>query len=575
MAFDGMMMRAVIYECERTIKNGRITKVRQPHDTDLLLTVRANRKNYQLLLSANAQFARFHLTEEKMTNPSEAPMFCMMLRKHIENGRILEMKQDGVERTVTFIIQGRDEIGDVSEKHLIVELMGKHSNIILVDPKTNLILDSIKHIPPSMNRHRTILPGREYVPPPTQNKRNPLLADEETVLKMLDINSGKLDRQLVNAFSGISPQTAKEIVHRAGLGHIKNVAKAFVQTMNQMREHKYEPQIVEKDKKEYYAVMPLTHIDGKVQTFQHVGEMLDRFFVGKAERDRVKQQANDMERLLKSELQKNKRKLKKLAKTLSQAKQMDTYQKLGELLTAHLHLLKGGESSIDVVDYYDEEGKMITIPLDREKSPAENAQHYFRKYNKAKTSFVMTKKQIRETEKEIQYLELIIQQLESASLEDIEEIREELREEGYLKKRSTTKKKRKQSRPSYETFLSSEGIPILVGKNNKQNEYITNRVAHKEDTWLHTKDIPGSHVVIRSTSFGEQTLLEAAQLAAHYSKAKDSSSVPVDYTKIKHVRKPRGAKPGFVIYEEQSTLFVTPEKDIIFQLKRAEKAENK
>ncbi|MDA3130672.1 NFACT family protein [Aliibacillus thermotolerans] len=568
MAFDGMMMRAVLHECEHTIKNGRITKVRQPHDTDLLLTIRANRHNYQLLLSANAHFARFHLTEEKMTNPEEPPMFCMMLRKHIENGRLIDMKQDGLERIVTFVIEGKDEIGDVRKKHLIVELMGKHSNILLVDPETNLILDSMKHIPPSVNRHRTILPGRTYIEPPKQQKLNPLTADEEAVLKKLDMNSGRLDKQLVDAFEGISPQSAKEIVHRAGLGHGRKLAKTFVAVMQQIKQHRYDPQIVENDKKEFYSVIALTHVDGKVKTFEHVGEMLDRFFVGKAERDRVKQQANDMERLLRNEWQKNKRKLKKLEKTLSAAKQMDQYQKLGELLTAHLHLLQGGETSIEVVDYYDEEGKTITIPLDREKSPSENAQHYFRKYNKAKTSLVMTKKQMEETKEEIRYLEQLIQQLESASLQDIEEIREELREEGYLKKRSTTKKKRKQSRPSYETFLSSEGIPILVGKNNKQNEYITNRVAHKEDTWLHTKDIPGSHVVIRSSSFGEQTLLEAAQLAAYYSKAKDSSSVPVDYTKMKHVRKPNGAKPGFVIYDHQSTLFVTPDKDIIFRLER-------
>lgn len=569
MSFDGTMTRAVVHECEQTLTNGRITKIKQPYKTDLLLTVRANRKNYQLLLSANPTFSRFHITDKKLDNPPEPPMFCMMLRKHIESGFIREVIQHGMERIVTFVIDGKDEIGDISTKLLIIEIMGKHSNILLVDQKSNVILDSMKHLSPSVNRYRTILPGREYVLPPSQEKADPLQAEKDDILKKLDMNQGKLDRQLVRAFTGMSPQMAQEIIHRAGLGRADNIAEAFLEVMHHVYHHQYQPQMIEANGKEYYSAIELTHLDGKKRHFSTVSDLLERFHSGKAERDRVKQQAHDLERLLRNEWEKNKKKLKKLEQTIQKAEKAETYQKNGELLTANLHRLKGGEREIEVVDYYDEAGAMITISLDPEKTPSENAQQYFRKYNKSKNSLKMGKEQIKDTKEEITYLEQLIQQLESASPSDIEDIREELAEEGYIKRKPTkNSRKKKPTKPSLETYQSSEGVEILVGKNNKQNEYVTNRVASKEDTWLHTKDIPGSHVVIRSNTFGETTLLEAANIAAYYSKAKDSASVPVDYTKIKHVRKPNGAKPGFVTYEQQSTIFVTPSEDLVIQLKR-------
>ncbi|MFB4162604.1 NFACT family protein [Alteribacillus sp. JSM 102045] len=568
MSFDGIMTRAVIHECEQHLLNGRVTKIKQPYKMDLLLTIRANRKNHQLLISANPSFSRMNLTNASFDNPPEPPMFCMLLRKHIEGGFIREIKQDGMERIVTLVIEGKNEIGDVSIKYLIIEIMGKHSNVLLVDKETNQILDSMKHLPPSVNRHRTILPGREYVGPPQQHKANPLEVDKEDVLRKLDTNQGKIDRQLVQAFTGLSPQTTKEIVHRAGLGSAENIAASFLEIMNDVKEHSYYPQIAATNDKEFYSVIELTHIKGRAKKFDSVSELLDRFHSGKAERDRVKQQAHDLERLLRNEWQKNKKKIKKLEKTVQQAEKAHEAQKFGELLTANLHLIKGGEKEIEVIDYYDENGGTIMIPLDPEKTPSENAQSFFRKYNKAKTSLEMGKEQIRQTEEEMTYLEQLIQQLESASPSDIDEIREELSEQGYVKKRpGKGRKKNKPVKPVLEKYVSSDGTEILVGKNNKQNEYLTNRVAHKEDTWLHTKDIPGSHVVIRGESFSEQTLLEAANIAAYYSKAKDSASVPVDYTKIKHVRKPNGAKPGFVTYEQQSTVFVTPDEDLVLKLR--------
>ncbi|RSL31285.1 fibronectin/fibrinogen-binding protein [Salibacterium salarium] len=569
MSFDGTMTKAVIDECKNTFLNGRITKIKQPYKTDLLLTIRANHTNHQLLLSANPSFSRMHLSDIKVENPKEPPMFCMLLRKHIEGGFIREIRQDGMERIVTFVIEGKNELGDTSLKHLVVEIMGKHSNIMLIEEDTNLILDSMKHLPPSVNSYRTILPGREYTAPPEQNKQNPLEANEETVVRKLDMNQGKLDRQLVESFSGVSPQTAAEVIHRTGLGSTPNkIAAGFVEIMKEIKQERYSPQIVFADSKEYYSVLELGHVEGQKQEFDSVSDMLDRFHSGKAERDRVKQRAHDLERLLRNEWQKNKKKIKKLEQTEQRAEKALQAQKSGELLTANLHLIKGGETEIEVIDYYDENGGTTVIELDPEKSPSENAQSFFRQYNKAKKSLEMSKQQITEARSEMTYLEQLIQQLESAAPSDIEEIREELSEQGYIKKRvQKGKKKKKTALPVLEKFVASDGTEMYVGKNNKQNEYLTSRVANRDDTWLHTKEIPGSHVVVRSNDVTEETLLEAANIAAYYSKAKESSSVPVDYTKIKHVRKPNGAKPGFVTYDNQSTVFVTPDQDLVFNLR--------
>ncbi|MDQ0299073.1 putative ribosome quality control (RQC) complex YloA/Tae2 family protein [Salibacterium salarium] len=569
MSFDGIMTKAVIDECKNTILSGRITKIKQPYKTDLLLTIRANQKNHQLLLSANPSFSRMHFTDIKVENPKEPPMFCMLLRKHIEGGFIREIRQDGMERVVTFVIEGKNELGDTSTKHLVVEIMGKHSNIMLIEEDTNLILDSMKHLPPSVNRHRTILPGREYVGPPSQDKLNPLEADEETIVRKLDMNQGKLDRQLVQSFNGISPQTASEVIHRTGLGATEQkIASTFLKIMEDVIEERYAPVIIFTNSKEYYSVLELGHIDGKEKEFESVSRMLDRFHSGKAERDRVKQRAHDLERLLRNEWQKNKKKIKKLEQTEQRAEKSLQAQKLGELLTANLHLVKGGETELEVIDYYDENAGTITIELDAEKSPSENAQVYFRQYNKAKKSLEMSKQQIEEANAEMKYLEQLIQQLESAAPSDIEEIREELSEQGYIKKRPQKgKKKKKPVKPVLEKYISSDGTEMFVGKNNKQNEYLTSRVANRNDMWLHTKDIPGSHVVIQGQDITDETLLEAANIAAFYSKAKESSSVPVDYTKIKHVHKPNGAKPGFVTYDNQSTVFVTPDQDLVTNLR--------
>lgn len=568
MSFDGIVMRAVILELQQEIETGRITKIYQPSKHDLVFHIRAHGKKQQLILSVNPTYARIHLTTETYDNPHEPPMFCMLLRKHLEGAIIERVDQKGLDRIAFLHIRSKNEIGDTTYKKLIIEIMGRHSNIILVDEEKNLILDSIKHIGPAVNRHRIIMPGQPYVEPPEQQKSNPLLADNETILKKIDFNSGKLDQQLMTAFAGISPLLAKEIIFRAGPANQKAIPGTFLSIIQEIKNHQYVPSIMTALQKEYFYVLPLAHLNGEAKAYPSASAMLDRFYFGKADRDRVKQQAHDLERFIRNEITKNEKKIVKLQQTLKDAEKADKYKLYGELLTAHLYAIKRGDKVAVVENYYDEQGGTVSIPLSPQKSPSENAQTYFQKYQKAKNSVGQVKEQIRLAREETVYFETVLQQLETASPKDIEEIRDELAEEGYLKKRPVKERqKSKAARPVLDRFLSSDGIEILIGKNNKQNDYLTSKLANKEELWFHTKDIPGSHVVIRAINPPDRTILEAANLAAYFSKARSSGSVPVDYTKIRFVKKPSGAKPGFVIYENQKTVYVTPDEELVLKLK--------
>lgn len=567
MSFDGVFTYAMTEELKTALEGGRITKIYQPFSHELLLYIRARGQNYKLLLSAHPSYARVHLTNETYDNPAEPPMFCMLLRKHLEGSIIESIQQVDFDRIIVIEAKGRNEIGDISVKQLVVEIMGRHSNIILIDKQTNTIIDSIKHLSPAVNRYRTVLPGYVYVAPPSHGKVNPLFSTEETVLKTIDFHAGKLADQLVASFAGISPLFAKEVVFRAGLANRATLPKSFIAVVEDVRNKKFTPIIYTNGQKETFYALPLLHLQAEGKTFHTLSEMLDRFYFGKAERDRVKQQAHDLERFVANEKAKNEKKLLKLEQTLEEAKQAEQYRLYGELLTANLYAVQRGMNEIEVVNYYDENGATITIPLDKQKSPSENAQSYFQKYQKAKNSLAIVQQQIERTKEEIVYFDTLLQQLETAAPKDIEEIRDELMEQGYLRARATKQKKQKPRSIELERYVSSDGTEIFVGKNNKQNDYLTNKLAGKDDIWLHTKDIPGSHVVIRSKQPSEQTIFEAANLAAYFSKARHSSSVPVDYTRIRYVKKPNGAKPGFVIYENQQTIYVTPDEELVVRMK--------
>ncbi|MBO8155299.1 MAG: NFACT family protein [Bacillaceae bacterium] len=565
MSFDGVVTRAVVHELKEKLVRGRITKIYQPTQSELILVVRHKGKNEQLLLSVHPNYARMHLTETSVQNPKEPPMFCMLLRKHLVGGFITGIEQVDMERIVHVKVRGKDEIGDETNKVLVIEIMGKHSNIILLDEE-NRILDSIKHLPPSQNSYRTVMPGHQYVAPPDQGKMNPLKMESLDFIKKIDFNSGKIDKQIVQLVMGFSPMIAREMTHQAHLGSNEKYQMVFESFQEKLKNHEYTPVIYRNNKERFY-VFELEHFQAETDTYSSVSEMLDQFFAAKAERDRVKQQVSDLTKWLKNERDKNERKIKKHQDTLQKAKLADSYRHKGELLTANMHVVKKGDDSVKVIDYYDPDQKEIEIELDPNKSPSENAQKFFQTYQKLKKSKQVVQEEIKKAENEIQYFDQLLQQLETAREEDIEEIREELQEEGYLKKQRTAKKKRGKHLPNPEKYIASDGTVIYVGKNNKQNEYLTNRLANRNDIWLHAKDIPGSHVVIRSTKPAEDTLMEAAQLAAYFSKGKQSSSVPVDFTEVRHVKKPKGAKPGFVIYDHQKTLFVTPDEQVIRKLK--------
>ncbi|WP_141505922.1 Rqc2 family fibronectin-binding protein [Paenibacillus luteus] len=584
MALDGIVTHAITHDLQRCV-GARIHKIHQPTDHELVFSIRGGGAHGKLLLSANPTYPRVHWTTGTYVNPMEAPMFCMLLRKHCEGGQIESIRQVGNERIIHIEVKHRDELGDLSNKTIIVEIMGRHSNIILMDPSTGMIHDGIHHVTPAISSHRIVMPGSSYTSPPEQGKLDPLAITSEQQLNeaLNDTDeTAPLHKRLVDRFSGFSPLLARELVYRAqgGADSVKATEEAaqptlealwsaFSQFSEQVRNNRYTPTIKTNTEtgKSFFSSTELTHIEGEAVIFPDISACLEAFYGNKAERDTVKQRAADLIRFVQNEKAKNITKIKKLEDTLVEARDAEKYRVLGELLTAYMHQIKRGDTSIELVNFYDEEQAVVKIDLDPQLTPSDNAQRYFRRYTKHKNSLSIVAEQMDIARTEILYFESLLQQVDNASLGDIGEIRDELVEQGYMKERGKRgQKKKKTLKPTLLCYTSSEGVAMYVGKNNTQNEYLTNRLASSSDTWLHTKDIPGSHVVIRGGEYGNATLEEAAMLSAHYSQARDSSSIPVDYTYIRHVRKPSGAKPGFVIYDNQKTLFITPDEQRIKSL---------
>lgn len=560
MAFDGLFTKAMTTELQALV-TGRIAKIHQPNAQEIVLHVRAGGTNYKLLFSIHSAYARVQLTTQAIDNPSEPPMFCTLLRKHLEGGVIASIRQETADRIITIEINATNEIGDPVKRVLSAEIMGRHSNMLLIDCETNKIIDSLKHLPPSVNSYRTVMPGAQYIAPPAQQKENPFTVSTADVAAFF--NEPRDVKEIQQQFAGFSTLHARELLHRIG---DKDAATVWAQFLTDTSSAAA-PTYCEIDGKISFSAAALTHIEGEHVTYDSLSTLLDRVFFARAERDRVKQQAGDLERWLQNELQKLQLKMRKLEQDYARAEKLDTLQLYGELLMANIYAFEKGMTDVTVTNYYSEDGETVTIPLNPRKTPVENAQQYYTRYNKAKNALVMIQEQLEKTAADISYFEMVAQQVQHAAPGDIEEIREELAEQGYLRLRAS-KKKKKPTKPMPEQFVSSSGVPISVGKNNKQNDFLTFKVAKRNETWLHTKDIPGSHVVIHSDTPDEQTLAEAAMLSAYFSKARESSAVPVDYTEIRHVKKPNGSKPGFVIYFEQKTLFVTPDESLVMQLKK-------
>ncbi|MFW2434273.1 Rqc2 family fibronectin-binding protein [Staphylococcus cohnii] len=563
MAYDGLFTRKMV-ESLQFLVDGRIHKINQPENDAIIMVIRQNRKNHQLLLSIHPSFARMHLTDKKYDNPFEPPMFARVFRKHLEGGFIKAIRQIGNDRRVEIDIHSKDEIGDTTYRTIILEIMGKHSNLILVDNQRKII-EGFKHLTPNTNQYRTVMPGFQYEAPPTQNKTNPYDITGTEALKFIDFNSGKIARQLLNQFEGFSPLITNEIVNRKQFMTTETLPEAFDSVMNETKElptpvfHKNH----ETGKEDFYFMYLNQFYDDMVE-YDSLHDLLDRYYDARGERERVKQRANDLVKFVQQQLHKYQNKLSKLIDEQEGTKDKEVQQLFGELITANIYRIKQGDEYLTTTNYYD--GNEVTIPLDTTKSPATNAQMYYKKYNKLKTRAHELTRQIDLTKENITYFENIEQQLTHISVEDIDDIREELAEQGYMKQRKQKNKKKKPTIQLQE-YVSTDGDTMLVGKNNKQNDYLTNKKASKQHLWFHTKDIPGSHVVILNDAPSENTIKEAAMLAGYFSKAGNSGQIPVDYTEIKHVHKPSGAKPGFVTYDHQKTLYATPDYDHIQKMK--------
>ena len=559
MAFDGFFTHAVVHELDQTLATGRVAKVNQPYPAELIMTIRAHRHNYSLLLSANPTYPRMQITQIAYQNPAVPSNFAMTMRKYLEGAILESIEQVDNDRIIKMNFKTRDELGDQQRLVLVIEIMARHSNVSLVNEKNHKIIDTIKHVGSDQNRVRLLLPGATFVMPPKQDKVNPYLPNQiYTDLVRKDLDENELAKQLQARYQGLGRQSAQELARE--LQASSDLPTTYHTFLKQFENP--DPVIYDDNngKRQFAAFLPSNIKEEQLTHYDTLSVMLDAFYAQKAERDRSKELAGQVLKVLHNELKKDRRKVKKLKQQLEDAAKADYYRIRGEILTTYLGKLTAGMTEITLPNFYDD-NKPLKIKLDPELSPSRNAQKYFTKYDKLKTSVDYIKEQLKLANDEINYLANIESQIDLASPADIQEIRLELQQQGYIKqKRQKSKKRRKVRVSKPEEFHTSNGTTVLVGKNNLQNDRLSFKIANKNDIWLHVKDIPGSHVIIRDSDPDEQTLLEAAQLAAYFSKGRNSDNVPVDYLPAKRLHKPNGAKPGFVTFTGQKTLYVTPHK---------------
>lgn len=556
MAFDGFFTHAVVHELDQTLATGRVAKVNQPYPAELIMTIRAHRHNYSLLLSANPTYPRMQITQIAYQNPAVPSNFAMTMRKYLEGAILESIEQVDNDRIIKMNFKTRDELGDQQRLVLVIEIMARHSNVSLVNEKNHKIIDTIKHVGSDQNRVRLLLPGATFVMPPKQDKVNPYLPNQiYTDLVRKDLDENELAKQLQARYQGLGRQSAQELARE--LQASSDLPTTYHTFLKQFENP--DPVIYDDNngKRQFAAFLPSNIKEEQLTHYDTLSVMLDAFYAQKAERDRSKELAGQVLKVLHNELKKDRRKVKKLKQQLEDAAKADYYRIRGEILTTYLGKLTAGMTEITLPNFYDD-NKPLKIKLDPELSPSRNAQKYFTKYDKLKTSVDYVKEQLKLANDEINYLANIESQIDLASPADIQEIRLELQQQGYIKQKSKKRRKVRVSKP--EEFHTSNGTTVLVGKNNLQNDRLSFKIANKNDIWLHVKDIPGSHVIIRDSDPDEQTLLEAAQLAAYFSKGRNSDNVPVDYLPAKRLHKPNGAKPGFVTFTGQKTLYVTPHK---------------
>ncbi len=548
MSFDGFFLHHMTEELRRELLGGRIQKINQPFEQELVLQIRSNRKSHKLLLSAHSVFGRVQLTETTFENPAVPNTFIMVMRKYLQGAVIEAIQQVENDRILEISVSNKNEIGDSVAVTLVIEIMGKHSNIILLDKASGKIIEAIKHVGFSQNSYRTILPGSTYVAPPQTGSLNPFTIGDEKLFEILHTEDIE-PKRLQQIFQGLGRDTATELSGRLTTDKLKTF-RAFFASPTQ-------PSLTEK------SFSALLFSDSKTQ-MSTLSELLDTFYKDKAERDRVNQQASELIRRVENELEKNRKKLGKQEEELLATKNAEEFRQKGELLTTFLHQVPNDQEQVELDNYYT--GEKIIISLDKALTPNQNAQRYFKRYQKLKEAVKHLTSLIEETRTTILYLESVETALAQASLTEIAEIREELIQTGFIRRRQREKI---QKRQKPEKYLATDGQTIiLVGRNNLQNDELTFKMAKKDELWFHAKDIPGSHVVITGNlQPSDEVKTDAAELAAYFSKARLSNLVQVDMIETRKLNKPTGGKPGFVTYTGQKTLRVTPDEEKIKSMK--------
>ena len=568
MAFDGITIAAMVSELNKNLSGGRINKIAQPESDELLITGKGANGQKRLLLSASASLPLIYFTGKNRISPLTAPNFCMLLRKHIGSARITAIRQPGLERVVEFELEHLNELGDVCHKVLIMELMGKHSNIIFCDDN-NMILDSIKHVSCNVSSVREVLPGRPYFIPHTQDKLDPLTISREDFMEKVCGRSNAVSKALYQTLTGFSPVMAQELCYRASIDGNDDVQTLdentreqlyteFTRLMEQIRREEFTPVIVFKgDEPVEYGVLPFSQYgEGfTTRTFESVSEMLETYYASRDVITRIRQKSSDLRRIVQTALERDIKKYDLQLAQMKDTKKREKYRIYGELLNTYGYSAKPGDKSLTAVNYYTNEP--VTIPLDPTLSATENAKKYFDKYGKLKRTYEALSELTTQVKEEIDHLETISTALDIAlKEEDLVEIKEELTQSGYIRRKGGTKKAKITSKPFH--YLSSDGFHIYVGKNNFQNDELTFKFANGNDWWFHAKGIPGSHVVVKTEGkkLPDRTFEEAGRLAAYYSKGREQEKVEIDYVQKKQVKKPAGAKPGFVVYYTNYSLMI-------------------
>lgn len=572
MALDGIVMANLAAEMNNRLKGGKIAKIAQPEKDELLFTIKNQKNTWRLLVSASASLPLVYFTESNKQSPMTAPNFCMLLRKHIGNGRILRVNQPGLERILCMEIEHLDELGDKRIKKLIIELMGKHSNIIFCNEE-DLILDSIKHISAQISSVRQVLPGRTYFIPQTVEKEDPLTVSQEVFIAVIKNTPAPLQKAVYMKLTGLSPIMGHELCHMAAIdgdrsanelseGELLHLFHMFTLMMEEIKQENFTPNIIYRQEEPVeFAALPLSCYQSEAYTskpFDSISRLLETYYSSRNTITRIRQKSADLRKIVQTALERNYKKYDLQTRQLKDTEKKDKFKIYGELINTYGYELTGGEKKLTCLNYYTNEE--ITIPMDDQLSSKENAQKYFDKYNKLKRTYEALTEQTRETKQEIDHLESVSASLDIARKEeDLVQIKEELMEYGYIKHRRAGDKKPKiTSRPFH--YLSSDGFHIYVGKNNYQNDELTFKVANGGDWWFHAKGIPGSHVIVKSEGkeLPDRTFEEAGSLAAFYSKGRENDKVEVDYIQRKHIKKVAGAAPGFVIYHTNYSFVAEP-----------------